>query len=223
MPVSQLLLLVVLIIFLAASLLYRFKLKTRTGVFDTFHSLLYLNWAAALWVSLVELSLFRLLEYAFTQRVFSMLVAIILVLIVGLLVIFLHSVMTWLKFSIRALTFFTVIAIITLTVYPGYATIGAVALREAGLGGGMRIAYRVKESSKDSPKYSPPTCGCLVLATTSYVLIGERDSCSSLSRVLFTASKEARRVQEFARSGIDITKVFVEETCMWPFGTANGD
>jgi hypothetical protein len=211
-PDSQILFLLVIPIFLlAASLLYFFKLKNRPGVFISFNSLLYLNWAAALWVSLVALTLARFLEYVVDQSLFPAWKAAILVLIVAVFGIFLHIVLTWFKFSIRALTLFAAIGIITLNVYPGYSTLGAEALREAGLGGGMRVAYRVKESPKDTPKYSPPACGCLVLATTSYVLIGGLDSCSSLARVLLTASKEPRRVREFARNEINIIKVFPEE------------
>jgi len=190
-PDSQILFLLVIPIFLlAASLLYFFKLKNRPGVFISFNSLLYLNWAAALWVSLVALTLARFLEYVVDQSLFPAWKAAILVLIVAVFGIFLHIVLTWFKFSIRALTLFAAIGIITLNVYPGYSTLGAEALREAGLGGGMRVAYRVKESPKDTPKYSPPACGCLVLAT---------------------ASKEPRRVREFARNEINIIKVFPEE------------
>jgi len=213
--------LVIPIILLTAYFLYFLKLNNRPGVFGivifNFEPLLFLNWGAALWVSLVALILARFLEFAVNQSVFPTWEATISVLIVALFALILHIVMTWFKFSIRTLIFFAAIGIITLNVYPGYSTLGAEALREAGLGGGMRIAYRVKESPKDTTKYSPPACGCLVLATTSYVLIGGLDSCSSLARVLSTASKEARRVREFARSEINITKVFPEEGCIWPF------
>jgi hypothetical protein len=93
-----------------------------------------------------------------------------------------------------------------LYLYPGYAEIGAEALREAQLGGGTRISYTVKGSQATTP----PTSGCLVLATTGDVLIGELDDnrCPPLRRFAFTASEvKPRPVRVFSRREIKISVV----------------
>ena len=75
---------------------------------------------------------------------------------------------------------FAVIALVILWVYPGPAALVAGALREAQLGGGTRISYTVIGARATTPE---PASGCLILATTSFVVIGEVDdnSCSQLS------------------------------------------
>jgi hypothetical protein len=119
--------------------------------------------------------------------------------------------MAWAKLSVRALAGFAVILLGGFVVYPGYAALGAAALRQAQLGGGTRISYSVVGPRATTPE---PTSGCLVLATASYVLIGDLDdnSCPSLRRVWrfwgITASEaKLRPVRMFSRSEINITEV----------------
>ena len=114
--------------------------------------------------------------------------------------------MAWAKLSICALAGFAVILLAGFAAYPGYASIGAAALREAWLGGGTRISYTVVGPPATIPE---PTGGCLILATTSHVLIGELDDniCPSLRRFSIGGSEvKPRPVHVFSRNEIEITE-----------------
>ena len=113
--------------------------------------------------------------------------------------------MAWAKLSICALAGFAVILLAGFAAYPGYASIGAAALRAAWLGGGTRISYTMVPGATTSES----TRGCLVLATTSHVLIGELDDniCPSLRRFSIGGSEvKPRPVHVFSRNEIEITE-----------------
>jgi len=193
-------------IIFAALVLYIFKLKGRPEKLATYWSLVYINWLTTLWVLFLEIGLWRAWEHDVTQNITpgtQMLIEAGAVSFIGMAC---HAFTAWARFSIRVLVGFALLIVGILYVYPGYAAIGAEALREAQLGGGTRISYTVK----GSPATTPPDSGCLVLATTSNVLIGGLDdnSCSPLTRFSFTASEaKARTVRVFPRSEINISEV----------------
>jgi hypothetical protein len=192
---------------ISALLLSIYRLKRRPKS-ETFYALLLLNWMTMMWVLLLEIGMMRSWEYAVNKSIMPLWQAVIEVIVVSFLVVLCHMSMAWAKFSIRALAVSTVIVLGGFAVYPGYAAIGAAALREAQLGGGTRISYTVVGPRATTPE---PTSGCLVLATASYVLIGNLDdnSCPSLRRFWGITASEAklRPVRVFSRSEINISEV----------------
>jgi hypothetical protein len=194
-------------IIFSALVLYIFKLKGRPEKLSTYWSLVYINWLTTLWVLFLEIGLWRAWEYDLTQSITpgeQMLIEAGAVSFIGMTF---HAFTAWARFSTRVLVGFALLIVGILYVYPGYAAIGAEALREAQLGGGTRISYTVIGPRATTRE---PTSGCLVLATTSYVLIGGLDdnSCSPLTRFSFTASEaKARTVRVFPRSEINISEV----------------
>ena len=127
--------------------------------------------------------------------------------VAGLVFTFWHAFTAWLRPSPRALAGFAVLALGVLLVDPGPAALVAGALREAQLGGGTRISYTVTGARATTPG---PASGCLVLATTSYVVIGALDDngCSLPRRFAFSASKvKVRPVQVFSRNEVNISEV----------------
>jgi len=207
-PVEKIVLWVILSSFIVAALLLSiYKLKRRPKS-ETFCALWVLNWMTMLWILFVEFGMGRSWEYAVNKSIMPVWQAVIGAIAISLLAMSCHISMAWPKFSIRALALFAVILTVGFAVYPGYAALGAAALREAQLGGGTRISYTVMGPRATTPA---PTSGCLVLATGSYVLIGDLDdnSCPSLRRFWGITSSEAklRPVQQFSRSEINIGQV----------------
>ena len=160
-----------------------------------------------MWMALLELGIARAWERGITQSKSARQVAIEYAVVTGICTVC-HWSIASARVSIRGLVMGAVTVGFILYVYPGYAEIGAEALREAHLGGGTRISYTVRGSRGTTPEAQ--ASGCLVLATSSYVLIGDLDdnSCSPLTRFAFPASEvKARRVRVFSRSEINISEV----------------
>jgi hypothetical protein len=206
-PIEKIVPWVVLASFIISGLLlYIYKLKGRAKL-ETFYQLLWLNWATVMWMLLLEIGMMRSWAYALNESsIMPIWQATIEAFAVSLLVVLCHMSMAWAKFSIRALAGFAVILLGIFAVYPGYAAIGAAALQEAWLGGGTRISYTVVGPPATIPE---PTGGCLILATTSHVLIGELDdnSCPSLRRFWLKAPEvKPRPVRVFSRGEIKISE-----------------
>jgi hypothetical protein len=205
MPVETIPSVILISFIISALLLSIFKLKGRAKS-ESLWSLLSINLMTIMWILLVELGMLKAWEYAVNESIVPMWKAVLEVIGVSLLVTLCHVAMAWARFSIRHLVSAAVVLLVGFAVYPGYAAIGAAALREAWLGGGTRISYTVVGPRAMTPE---PTSGCLVLATTSYVLIGELDdkNCPSLRRFLITASEvKPRPVRVFSRSEINISE-----------------
>jgi hypothetical protein len=194
-------------IVLAALVLYIFKLKGRAEKLVTYSSLIQINRLTVLWVLFLEIGLLGVWEHNVTQSITpgnQMLIEAGAVSFIGMAC---HAFTAWARFSIRVLIGFALLVIGSLYVYPGYAAIGAEALREAQLGGGTLISYTVMGPRATTPG---PASGCLVLATSSYVLIGDLNdnSCSRLTRFSFTASEaKVRPVRVFSRNEINISEL----------------
>ena len=196
---------VLLLFIISGLLLSRYKLKGRPKG-GTVYSLLWLNGATLIWMGLLLLGMARSLEYAGINSIIPAWQAIIELSVVLFLAVLCHMFMAWAKLSISALAGFAVILLLVFAAYPGYAAIGAAALRAAWLGGGTRISYTTVGPGAAT---SEPTSGCLILATTSYVLVGELDdkSCPSLSRFWFKAPEvKPRPVRVFSRGEIKISE-----------------
>jgi hypothetical protein len=203
--IRMLLLVVVLSLIIAEVLLYN-KLKGRPKS-ESLSALLWLNLMTIVWMLVVEVSMLKAWEYAVSKSIVPMWKAALEVIGVSLLVTLCHIAMAWPRVLIRQLVGAGGVLLVGFYVYPGYAAIGAAALRVAWLGGGTRISYTVVGPRATT---SEPTSGCLVLATTSYVLIGELDDniCPSLRRFSITGSEvKPRSVREFSRSEINISEV----------------
>jgi len=204
MPVEKILFSAILSsVIISAFFLYIFRLKGRPDKFLVYQSVGYINGTAILWVLLLELGMFRAWEHGVTQTITPGEHAVIEASVVSFLAMVCHVSMAWTKLPIRGLVGLTILIGLVLYLYPGYAEIGAEALREAQLGGGTRISYTMKSA----PPTTPPTSGCLVLATTGDVLIGELEDnrCPPLGRFAFTASEvKPRPVLPFSRSEIKI-------------------
>ena len=196
---------VLLLFIISGLLLSRYKLKGRPKG-GTVYSLLWLNGATLIWMGLLLLGMARSLEYAGINSIIPAWQAIIELSVVLFLAVLCHMFMAWAKLSISALAGFAVILLLVFAAYPGYAAIGAAALRAAWLGGGTRISYTVVGPPATIPE---PTGGCLILATTSHVLIGELDdnSCPSLRRFWLKAPEvKPRPVRVFSRGEIKISE-----------------
>jgi hypothetical protein len=183
------------------------KLESRSKL-ESLWALLMFNWVTIMWVLFVEIIMLNSWQYIFGESIVPTWKAVIEVMFVSVLVTSCHVAMAWARASIRRLAIAVVVLLVTFAFYPGYAAIGAAALRAAQLGGGTRISYTVVDPRATTPE---PTSGCLVLATTSHVLIGELDdnSCPSLMRFWGITASEAkpRPVREFSRSEIKISEV----------------
>jgi uncharacterized membrane protein len=195
---------------ISAFLLYIFKLKGRRR-FSTYTDLLFglpiFNYMVILWMLLLGLLILRAWQHGVAEIIGSKEKVVIELIAVSLVIVVCHALIAWLRPSIRALSGLAVLAVGVLCAYPGPAAIAAVALREARLGGGTRISYTVMGARATTPE---PATGCLVLATTSWVVIGGLDdnSCAPLRRFAFTASEvKPRPVRVFSRNEINISGV----------------
>jgi hypothetical protein len=196
---------------ISALVLYIFRLKGRRLKFSTylglFIDLLWSNYKTIVAMLLLEIIILRVWQHGVAEVIGSKEKVTLEIIAVGLVGVFCHAFVAWLRLSTRAVAGFAVIALVILWVYPGPAALVAGALREAQLGGGTRISYTVISARATTPE---PASGCLVLATTGYVVIGELDdnSCSLPRRFAFTASDvKGRPVQVFSRSEVNITEV----------------
>ena len=184
--------------------IYRLKYLPKS---ETFYALLLLNFLTMMWVLFLEIGMTKSWEYAINKSTMPLWQAAIEVIVVSILVVLFHMSVAWAN-SIRALAVFSVIILGGFAVYPGYAFLGAAALREAQLGGGTRISYTVVGPRATTPE---PSSGCLVLTTPSTVAIGELDDngCPSLRRAWGITASEAklRPVRVFSRSEINISEV----------------
>ena len=198
---------------ITALVLYIFRLKGRRLKFSTYLGLvidlLWSNYKTIVAMLLLQIIILRVWQHGVAEVIGSKEKVTLEIIAVGLVGIFCHAFIAWLRprLSTRAVAGFAVIALGVLWVYPGPAVLVAVALREAQLGGGTRISYTVMGARATTPE---PARGCLVLATTSYVVIGELDdnSCSLPRRFAFNASDvKGRPVQVFSRSEVNISEV----------------
>jgi hypothetical protein len=193
-------------VIISAFSLYIFRLKGRPHKFLVYYSVMQINWAAGLWVLLLEINMFRAWEHGVAQSVTPGEHVLIEASVVSFVAMLCHVFMAWPKLPIRGVVALTILIGLGFYLYPGYGEIGAEALREAQLGGGTPISYTVK----GSPPTTPPNSGCLVLATTSYVLIGEihDNKCPRLTRFAFNAPEvKPRPVRWISRNEINIREV----------------
>jgi hypothetical protein len=184
----------------SAALLCIFKLKGLLGKFQTYLWLAYLNFFTALWLMLLALAVTRAWDHNVTLGIMSPKPTIVELIAVPSVCVLFHACLAGIRFAIRAFLVTGFIVAYVLYIYPGYAEIGASALREAQLGGGLPVTYTVSEGRTTTQE---PESGCLVLATSSYVYISrlDHDKCLPLTRFVFTASEnKARSVRVFARA-----------------------
>ncbi len=191
----------------SALLLLLLRLKGQPAKVATYYSLAYLNFMTVLWLLVFELGIARVWEHNLPQSITLAKQQVIEAIALSFLGLVCHASMAWHRFSFRVLLGFAALIVYLLQVYPGYAEIGAAALRDAQLGGGTRISYTLVGSRSTPPE---PAAGCLVLATSSYVLISDPvdDKCFSLIRFAFTSSQDnVRPVRVFSRTEIVFGKV----------------
>jgi hypothetical protein len=184
------------------------RLKRPTYLY-LFIDFLWYNYTTIVSMLLLQLIILGVWQHGVAEVIGSKEKATLEIIAVGLVSILCHAFMAWLRprLSTRAVAGFAVIALYALWLYPGPLAVVAGALREAQLGGGTRISYTVISARATTPE---PATGCLVLATTGYVVISEPDdnSCSLPRRFAFTASDvKGWRAQVFSRSEVNISEV----------------
>jgi hypothetical protein len=198
---------------ISALALYIYRLKSRrlkvSRYIDLSIDLVVSNLRTIGGMLLFEVIILRVWEHGVADIIESKEKVTLEMIAAGLFVIFCHAFMAWLrpKLSMRVMAGSAVIALCVLWVYPGPAAFVALALPESQLGGGTRISYRVIGADATTPG---PASGCLVLATTSSVVIGELDNnrCPLLSKFGFSASEvKVRPVHVFSRSEVNISEV----------------
>jgi hypothetical protein len=207
MPVEKIFSLVILASFALSTWRLSKKLKGLPKS-ESFLALLWLNLLTITWMLFLETGMLKAWQYTVNESIAPIWKAVAEIIGVSVLVTCCHVAMAaWARFSFHRLAGAAVIVFTGLVVYPGYSAVGAAALRAAQLGGGTRISYTVVGPRATT---SEPATGCLVLATSSYVLISKLDDniCPSLIRFSFTASDvKPRPVRMFSRSEINISEM----------------
>jgi hypothetical protein len=190
--------------------LYIFRLKGRRLKVSTYINLLvdllWSNYKTIVGMLTLEIVISRVWQNAVSDLTGSKDKVALEMIVAGLVVIFCHAFIARLRppSPRRAVAGLALIALVVLYVYPGPIALVAGALREAQLGGGTRISYTIIGTAATTPQL-----GCLVLATTGYLAIGELDDngCSLPSRFAFSASEIKKRpVHVFSRSEVNITQ-----------------
>lgn len=190
--------------------LYIFRLKGRRLKVSTYVGLLidllWSNYKTIVGMLLFEIVISKIWQNGVSDLTGSKEKVALEMIVAGLVVIFCHAFIARLRppSPRHAVAGLAVIALVVLYVYPGPIAIVAGALREAQLGGGTRISYTVIGTGTTTPQL-----GCLVLATTGHLAIGELDDngCSLPSRFAFSASEVKKLpVHVFSRSEVNISE-----------------
>jgi hypothetical protein len=191
--------------------LYIFRLKGRRLKIWTYIGLIvdlfWSNYITIVGMLLLEIVISKIWQNGVSDLTGSKEKVALEMIVAGLVVIFFHAFIARVRppSPRHAVAGLALIALVVLYVYPGPIAIVAGALREAQLGGGTRISYTVIGTDATTPQH-----GCLVLATTGHLAIGELDDngCSLPSRFAFSASEVKKRpVHVFSRSEVNISEV----------------
>ncbi len=187
-------------------MLFLRRLRYNNSWGDTVFTFILGNFFSSVWLVSVELAVNTGLTWGVGQELARYPTTVITV--ITLLVLLLHFGLSYMRFSLSSLVGCALLIGVGLYLYPGYSEIGALALREAQLGGGIPITYETLDIPNiDGHRNNQ---GCLILATSNYLLISNEvdQSCQTLRRLALTpVAGKLKDLKMIARSNVTFAGV----------------